>query len=497
MKKKFLMLFAMLVMAFVFVGCRNSGIGNRDAFQIPEGGFDTTQKITIVFHHTMSAENLQPVLNEAITDFNKIYPNIEVKHEQIGNYDDLRDNNNTLLTQDLQPNLTYCYPDHVALYNLANAVVTLDSLIDSDMEVKDINGNVIETIGLTQAQKDDFIQAYYEEGRQFGDGKMYSLPFSKSTEVLYYNKTFFEANGIQVPDHWFSTDENDTTSMEYVCEQIKKIDSVSTPLGYDSAANWFITMTEQIGSPYTSSKEGEKFLFYNDQNIEFVTKFRDWYQKGWVTTQDLYGSYTSGLFINTADDGSARSYMSIGSSAGATHQRPKKDGNNYPFEVGIATIPQMDAANPKVISQGPSVCIFNDKDPQKVLASWLFLKYLITSPKFQGGFSMASGYVPVIKSVVDYTIGEGDDAYKPYQEFLDSADGGDNVAALSAKVCMEQEKAYYTSPAFNGSSTARDQANGIINASLCINGTDAKAVEAEIRKIFQNALNECQFRYGE
>lgn len=241
MKKKFLMLFAMLVMAFVFVGCRNSGIGNREAFQIPEGGFDTTQEITIVFHHTMG-QNLRDVLDKAIVDFNKIYPNIKIEHEQIGNYDDVRDNNNTLLTQDLQPNLTYCYPDHVALYNLANAVVTLDSLIDSDMEVKDENGNVIDRIGLTQAQKDDFIAGYYEEGRQFGDGKMYSLPFSKSTEVLYYNKTFFNANGIQVPDHWFSTDKNDTTSMEYVCEQIKKIDSVSTPLGYDSAITYNLTL---------------------------------------------------------------------------------------------------------------------------------------------------------------------------------------------------------------------------------------------------------------
>ena len=30
-----------------------------------------------------------------------------------------------------QPNVAYCYPDHVALYNLAGAVATLDNLIDS------------------------------------------------------------------------------------------------------------------------------------------------------------------------------------------------------------------------------------------------------------------------------------------------------------------------------------------------------------------------------
>ncbi|MBO7666359.1 MAG: extracellular solute-binding protein, partial [Clostridia bacterium] len=92
--------------------------------------------------------------------------------------------------------------------------------------------------------------------------------------------------------------------------------------------------------------------------------------------------------------------MCIGSSAGATHQRPSaNDDGSYPFEVGITSIPQANADNQKIISQGPSICIFKKDNPQEVLASWLFLKYLITSVEFQAEFSMASGYVPVIKSV--------------------------------------------------------------------------------------------------
>lgn len=75
-----------------------------------------------------------------------------------------------------------------------------------------------------------------------------------------------------------------------------------------------------------------------------------------MTTQTIYGSYTSGLFVS---DSGIKSYMSIGSSAGATHQRPTKGADGtYPFEVGITTIPQVDASNAKVISQGPSLCIF-------------------------------------------------------------------------------------------------------------------------------------------
>ena len=51
----------------------------------------------------------------------------------------------------------------------------------------------------------------------------------------------------------------------------------------------------------------------------------------------------------------------IGSSGGANHQKPKNEDGTYKFEVGITSIPQIDPSNPKVISQGPSLCIF-DKD---------------------------------------------------------------------------------------------------------------------------------------
>ena len=215
-----------------------------------------------------------------------------------------------------------------------------------------------------------------------------------------------------------------------------------------------------------------------------VAKFRDWYQKGYVTTQELSGGYTSSLFTK-AETEAGNSYMSIGSSAGATHQRPDKVNGEYPFEVGIATVPQMDAKNPKVISQGPSLCIFNKEDPQEVLASWLFMKYLATTVEFQAEFSMASGYIPVIKSVGDHHI------YR--DEFLAKADGGDNISALSAKVGLEQEKAYYTSPAFNGSSVARDQVGLLMQKCFA---TQSEDVDAMIKQAFKDAVAECKYQAG-
>ena len=468
MKKRIL---SMLVLVAMLLGMLSACNGTEPAATDPQMsgvGYDGSA-VTIKFYHTMG-EPLRAVLDAFIAKFNELYPNITVEHEQVGGYPDVRDQIKTELTVGNQPNIAYCYPDHVALYNIARAVVTLDDLIASDIEITRADGSK-EILGLTDEQKADFIEGYYNEGKQFGDGLMYTLPMSKSTEVLYYNKTFFEANGLTPPTTW--------EEMEALCKRIKEIDPQCIPLGYDSEANWFITMCEQYKSPYTSAT-GDHFLFNNDTNKAFVKMFRQWYQNGYVTTQNIYGAYTSGLF--TATEGT-RSYMSIGSTGGAQHQRPGKDANGeYLFDVGIATVPQVDASKPKVISQGPSLTIFKNENAQEVVASWLFVKYLTTTVEFQAEFSMTSGYAPVLKSV---------DKISAYADFLANANGGDNITALSTKVALQQKDAYYVSPAFNGSSTARDEVGGLMTAAL--SAKDNGDVDALINGLFQDAIDECEY----
>ena len=152
------------------------------------------------------------------------------------------------------------------------------------------------------------------------------------------------------------------------------------------------------------------------------------------------------------------------------------------MEVGISTIPQLGNGNNKVISQGPSVCIFKKDNAQEVVASWLFIKYLTTSVDFQAEFSMASGYVPVLKSVANN---------EAYASFLGQADGGKFISALSAKVCLEQEEYYYTSPAFNGSSTARDQVGALLTK--CLTADDGGDADAMIEQAFEDAISECEY----
>ncbi len=457
-------IFSTLLALIMLMSCMTGMLTTASAEEVV--AYDGSE-VTITFYHTMGS-NLTGVLDNYIAEFNVLYPNIHVEYTSVGGYDDVRDQIATEITVGSQPNIAYCYPDHVALYNLARAVQPLDPYINSTAVVTRADGTT-EIMGLTPKQQADFIEGYYNEGRQFGDGQMYTLPLSKSTEVLYYNKTFFEANNIPVPTTW--------DELETVCQMILAVDPMSIPLGYDSEANWFITMCEQQQSPYTSAT-APHFLFNVEENRAFIKRFREWYDAGYITTQTLLGGYTSSLFTST--DG-VESYMSIGSSAGATYQRPAKSADGtYPFEVGITVIPQMNPDNRKVISQGPSLCIFKKANPQEVAASWLFVKFLTTTVEFQAEFSMASGYVPVLKSVADHPV---------YADFLASADGGDYIAALSAKVCLEQQDAYYTSPAFNGSSTARDEVGALLTKCLVDSASD---LDEMIAKNFEAAVKACE-----
>ena len=472
---------AMLCSMLALVACDKGGSGDNGgngndgkpagmaSYDIPEVGYDGSA-VTVVFYHSMGAK-LQGVLNTYIEEFNKLYPNITIEHSSMGDYDGVRDQIKTQVTAGEQPNIAYCYPDHVALYNVAKKVVPLDNFIASTIEVTDALGNTT-VLGLTDAQKADFIEGYYKEGTAFDTlGTMYTLPMSKSTEALYYNKTFFEENGLTVPTTW--------EEMEQVCAAIKAIDPNCVPLGYDSESNWFITMCEQYQSPYTSLEEGNHFLFDNETNRGFVKMFREWYQKGYITTEAIYGSYTSGLF--TATEGQ-RCYMVIGSTGGASYQTPPSVDGTPLFETGMATPPQVNPAAPKVISQGPSLCIFDSENPQEVVASWLFMKFLTTDVAFQAEFSMASGYAPVIKSVQENAV---------YQDWLGKASGYNNLTALSVKLALSQSDAYFVSPAFEGSSEARDQVGTLMQDALV--STDAN-IDAVLDRLFKTAIDECEYQ---
>jgi hypothetical protein len=98
---------------------------------------------------------------------------------------------------------------------------------------------------------------------------------------------------------------------------------------------------------------------------------------------------------------------------------------------------------------------------------------------------MASGYMPVLENIGEHPI---------YKEELAAADGKFNLATLSAKVALEQADTFYTSPAFNGSSVARDEVGKLVQ--FCMTDPSA-ATAAGIKKAFEDAIKECKHQIGQ
>ena len=92
---------------------------------------------------------------------------------------------------------------------------------------------------------------------------------------------------------------------------------------------------------------------------------------------------------------------------------------------------------------------------------------------------MQSGYMPVIKSVSNLPA---------YANYLNGANGTTKLTALAVKTGIEMENYYFVSPAFNGSSTARDKVGELIQYCFV---TPTNDVDAMLNEAFKAAVIEC------
>ena len=114
----------------------------------------------------------------------------------------------------------------------------------------------------------------------------------------------------------------------------------------------------------------------------------------------------------------------------------------------------------------------------------MFVKFLTTNVDLQADFSLSSGYMPVLESVVEHPV---------YQEILGLANGYENISLLATKVAFEQVDAYFSSPAFYGSSQAREEVGRLLL--FCMTDPSCSTV-AGIQKAFERAIKECEYQIG-
>ncbi len=439
----------MLVCLSVLNGCH--GREGLEAFQIPEF-FDTSREYEITFWAKNDTNKTQTAIYEkAIEDFQRLYPNITVNLRLYTDYGKIYNDVITNIATATTPNVCITYPDHIATYLTGtNLVVPLDEL-SADAKFG-LGGSEMK---FDSPRMEEIIPQFLDECTI--DGHHYALPYMRSTEACYINKTYVEKLGYALPDTltWDFIWEVSEAAMEKDEDGNFKLNGqkVMIPFIYKSTDNMMIQMLRQKHAGY-SSEEGEILLF-NDTTKELLSDIAAHAKSGAFSTFKI-SSYPAN-FLNAG-----QCLFAIDSTAGATWMgtdAPLSDISEDKlarFETSVMAVPQFEPANPQMISQGPSVCIFNKEEPQEVMASWLFAQYLLSN-EVQTAYAQTEGYVPVtIKAQ------ESDE----YQDYL-SRCGEDNslyydVKIQAAKLLLKNIDNTFVTPVFVGSASLRDAAGQLI-----------------------------------
>ena len=413
--------------------------------------FDESKKINISFWAKNDSNPTQiAIYKKAIEEFEALYPNVKVELRLYSDYAKIYQDVITNIATSTTPNVCVSYPDHIATYLKGQDIV---AALDEYMahEKYGLGGSGLRFDG---PSRDEMIEKFLDEG--FFNNHQYDLPFMRSSEALYINKTYVEAMGYEIPEivSWDWIWEVSEAAMEKRGDVFKvNGQKIMIPFIYKSTDNMMIQMLRQKGAGYAT--ERGNVLLFNDTAKEIMFTIYEHVKTRAFSTFKI-DSYP-GNFFNAG-----RCLFAIDSTAGSTwlgSKAPLLDihaEDVAEFETAVRPVPQFDVNNPQMISQGPSLCLFQKKDAQEVLASWLFAQYLLTNA-VQVPYSQTEGYVPVTSKAVQSA---------EYQDYLSRA-GEDNkqyydIKIAVSKMVMEYADSTFITPVFAGSTSVRDAAGALI-----------------------------------
>lgn len=483
-KRKLAAVSAGVACAVLFLtGCHGSK--GLSAFAVPES-FDETRNYEITFWAKNDTNKTQTAIyQKAITDFEGIYPNIRVNLRLYTNYGDIYNDVITNISTGTTPNVCITYPDHIATYLTGtNVVVPLDDLF-ADASY----GLGGDQVRFDSVKEEEIVPQFLKECSF--DDHYYALPYMRSTEACYVNKTYVEKLGYTLPETltWDFIWEVSEAAMEKDADGNFKVNgqNVMIPFLYKSTDNMMIQMLYQKGAGY--SDEAGNIEIFNDTTAELLKTIAGHAETKAFSTFKI-SSYPAN-FLNAG-----QCIFAVDSTAGATWMGTEaplcdiSEDKLVSFETEVMMVPQFDPGNPKMISQGPSVCIFNKADPQEVLASWLFTQYLL-SDEVQTAYAETEGYLPVT------TRAQQSEEYQDYLARI----GEDNnvhyeVKIKASELLMAHLDDTFVTPVFNGSASLRDGAGQLIESTVKSVRRGETVDDAYISKLYSDVTSLYRLKRG-
>lgn len=350
---KFKKLTSLALSAVLMTGLM-TGCGSKNNTSSEEIVTEITEPVEISFWHAMSGD-LEKTLEKLTDKFMEANPNITVNLQNQSTYNDLQQKMTATLAspKDL-PTLTQAYPHWMINAMQDELLVDLKPYIEN------------ETIG--SENYNDMLEGFKTASEI--DGKIYGMPFNKSTEVIWYNKTLFDELGLEVP-----------TTFEEFAQVAKTITEKKgiVGAGFDALNNFYTTYLKNKGVDFNSETD-----VTSAESVEAANYYLDGIKEGYfrIAGTDMY---LSGPFANETLG------MYVGSNAGESFVKQGVDGK---FEVGVAPYPAE-----SVMQQGTDLYMFSNATAEQRTAAFEFLKFL-TSTENQITWGVETGYIPATHAAI-------------------------------------------------------------------------------------------------
>ena len=313
--KKFLSIVLTCVLLLSLTACHGSQ--EAKVFEIPED-FDTSRNYEISFWAKNDTNKTQVnIYEQAIRDFEALYPNIKVNLRLYTDYGRIYNDVITNIATDTTPNVCITYPDHIATYLTgADTVVPLDDLFTDDKY--GLGGSEVR---FDSPRENEIIPQFLSECAF--NGHYYAVPYMRSTEAVYINKTFVEQLGYEVPEEltWDFVWEVSEAAMAKDSEGnfLLNGQKVLIPFIYKSTDNMMIQMLRQRSAGYSTAQGGIEL--FNDTTKELLYTIAEHSGTGSFNTFKMIGYPAN--YLNAG-----QCVFAVDSTAGATWM-----GTNAPWWI--------------------------------------------------------------------------------------------------------------------------------------------------------------------
>jgi ABC-type sugar transport system, periplasmic component len=368
-RKGLLVLFSMVVsVAMLLAGCTKGSETNSQSGATEEASAESPLELT--FYYPVNVGGDAAKLIEAICeDFNKEYPEIKVEAVYTGNYDDTVTKIQTAVQGGTPPDVFVSLATQRFAMESTGMAMSLDELIAAD----GAEG---------EAYIDDFIDGFMEDS--YVNGKIYSIPFQRSTMVLYYNKDMFAEVGLDP--------ESPPTTWEELAEYATKLtnnDRYGVGLALNSgSAQWAFTgfaLQNSTNGENLMTEDGKEVLFNTPENVEAL--------QFWLDLQNEYKCMAEGI-VQWTDLPTQFLAGEVGMIYHTTGNMANINGNAE-FEFGTAFLP----AGKRIGAPtgGGNFYISNGISEERVNAAWEFIKFA-TDVERAAQWSLDTGYVATRES---------------------------------------------------------------------------------------------------